>query len=99
MIRLSVMYPEQEGKKFDVDYYLGKHMPMVKSKWSNLLKDANVTRGLSGGAADAPPTYRIVAQLSFASMDDLKKAIDSGGELFADIPNFTDIRPVVQVSE
>jgi hypothetical protein len=40
-----------------------------------------------------------MAHISFATMDDLKKALDSGGELFADIPNFTDIRPTVQISE
>ena len=31
MIRVSVMYPSGEGKKFDYDYYVNKHMtPQVQ---------------------------------------------------------------------
>ena len=29
MIKLSVMYPNGEGKTFDMDYYCNKHIPMV----------------------------------------------------------------------
>lgn len=99
MIKLSVMYPQQQGKRFNVEYYLKDHRAAIERTWAGLLKDAYFVRGISGGAADAPPTYHIMAQLSFASMDDLKKALERGGELFADIPNFTDIKPTVQISE
>ena len=29
MIKVSVFYPNEEGKKFDMDYYLNSHIPMV----------------------------------------------------------------------
>jgi uncharacterized protein (TIGR02118 family) len=32
MIRVSVVYQNAEGKKFDMSYYCTKHMPMVKQK-------------------------------------------------------------------
>lgn len=99
MIELSVMYPQQEGKRFDFDYYLKDHLALIQQKWSGLVKEMSFVRGMSGGSADAPPTYQVVARLRFRSMDDLKQALATGGELFADIPNFTDIRPTVQVSE
>jgi hypothetical protein len=53
------------------------------------VQDSYVTRGLSGGAPDAPPSYHIMAHISFASMEDLQRAMDTGGEFFADIPNCT----------
>ena len=99
MIKLSVMYPEQPGKKFDFAYYQDKHFDLVRRTWGGLVKDVYVTRGLAGGAPGTPPTYRVMAHISFASMDDLQQAIAKGSALFADIPNFTDIQPVVQVSE
>src|SRR5882762_2744575 len=32
MIRVSVLYQNAEDKKFDMAYYINKHMPMVKQK-------------------------------------------------------------------
>ena len=32
MIKISVMYPGGENVRFDMDYYVGKHMPMVREK-------------------------------------------------------------------
>lgn len=29
MIRISVLYPNETGKKFDATYYLQKHVPMA----------------------------------------------------------------------
>ena len=100
MVKLSVMYPHKEGSKFDLDYYLTKHFDLVQTKFGGLMKDAYVTKGLGGGVHGEPPTYQIMAHISFESMDALNKAVTAhGAELFADVPNFTDITPVVQISE
>ena len=32
MIKVSGFYPNTEGKKFDLDYYLKQHIPMVQQK-------------------------------------------------------------------
>jgi len=32
MIKVSVFYPNTEGKKFDMAYYCNKHIPMVQQK-------------------------------------------------------------------
>lgn len=37
--------------------------------------------------------------IAFASMDELRSALESAGTLFADTPNYTDIEPVLQISE
>jgi uncharacterized protein (TIGR02118 family) len=38
MIKVSVFYPNEEGKKFDWEYYLSKHLPMVKQKFGTANK-------------------------------------------------------------
>ena len=99
MIELTVMFPRQEGKKFDLSYYLIDHFTLVQSKWGDLMRNAYVTRGLAGGAPGAAPTYHIMAHIQFDSLDDVHKAMEKGAELFADVTNFTDIAPAVQISE
>ena len=30
MVKVSVMYPMQQGTKFDMTYYINRHIPMVR---------------------------------------------------------------------
>ncbi len=44
MIVVMVMYPENEGATFDMDYYLSTHMKLVGDKWGDMgLKGARIT--------------------------------------------------------
>ncbi len=97
---VAVMYPNADGAKFDHDYYMRSHIPMVRRLWSPLgLQDLRVTRGIAGPDGAGPP-YMAVAQLTFASMDTFKAAVAKhGDEIFADIPKFTDAKPVMQFGE
>ena len=101
MIRISVMYPGGEGKKFDYDYYANKHMKLVRERWGGMgLVKVEVDKGLAGGAPGAPAPYAAVGHVFFSSLADFQKASAAHGkELFADVPNFTNIAPQVQISE
>ncbi len=101
MIRVSVMYPNGEGKKFDVDYYAKKHMGLVKERIGGLgLVRLEVDKGLAGGAPNAPAPFACVGHLYWNSLGDFQKAMGAHGkELMADIPNFTNIQPQIQISE
>ncbi|MBI4609665.1 MAG: EthD family reductase [Candidatus Rokubacteria bacterium] len=101
MIRVSVLYPSKEGARFDHDYYAKKHMAMVKSRLANLgLVRLEIDKGLAGGAPGAPAPYVCIGHLYFNSIADFQKAIGAhGAEFMADVPNYTDIRPQIQVSE
>ena len=52
MIKVSVLYPRQDGAKFDMKYYLDKHIPMVKQKLGSVCKAVTVEQGLAGGAPE-----------------------------------------------
>lgn len=101
MIRMSVLYPRAEGKKFDLDYYAKKHMPLVQARWSGMgLVRWEVDKGLGGGAPGSPAPFVCVGHVYFNSLAELHKAVAAHGkELFADVPNFTNIAPQVQISE
>ena len=38
MIKVSVMYPNTPGARFDHEYYRGKHMPLVKARMDGACK-------------------------------------------------------------
>lgn len=101
MIRVSVRYPYRDGARFDVAYYAGPHMDAARKAFADFgLVGVTVERGLVGHAPKSPPAYVCMASLTFETMDGYKRAFQThGAELMADLPNFTDIQPVVQVNE
>ena len=44
MIKVSVMYPNQPGVRFDHEYYRTKHLPLIKSRMGAALKYYTSTR-------------------------------------------------------
>ena len=100
MIKVSVLYPAGDGTKFDIDYYCKSHMPMVGQKLGAACKSMAVEQGLAGGAPGAPPTYAAMGHLYFDSVEAFQAAFGPHAEtILADIPNYTNIQPVIQVSE
>jgi uncharacterized protein (TIGR02118 family) len=100
MIKVSVFYPAGENKKFDMDYYCKSHMPMVQEKLGAACKSMAVEQGLGGVAPGAPPTYSAMGHLYFDSVAEFQAAFGPHTEtIMADIPNYTNIQPVIQVSE
>ena len=57
MIKVSVMYPNTPGARFDHAYYRDKHMPLVKARMGDACKSYTIDKGLAGGAPGAPATY------------------------------------------
>lgn len=100
MIIVSVLYPNGSGSKFDLDYYLQRHMPMVQKRLGTPLKRVAVERGLSGGAPGAPPPFLAAAHLYFDSVEAFQSAFGPHAEpILADVPNYTNTTPVIQISE
>ncbi len=99
MIKVSVLYPNSDGSKFDIDYYCKSHMPMVASKLGAALKKSEVDQGLAGGAPGAPATYAAMGHLYFDNVEAFQGAFGPHAkEIMADVPNYTNIQPVIQIS-
>jgi len=100
MFKVSVMYPNQAGSKFDFDYYHKTHMKLVREAMAPFgLVRTEVEKGLSGSAGQPAP-YLCIGHLYFDNVDGYDKAIQAAGaKLRADIPNYTNIQPVRQAGE
>jgi uncharacterized protein (TIGR02118 family) len=100
MIKVSVLYPNGPGSKFDIDYYCRVHMPMVQRRLGAPLQRMAVEHGLAGGAPGAPPPFLAAGHLYFESVEAFQKAFGPQAEpIMADIPNYTNTTPVIQISE
>ena len=101
MIRVTIAYPNEPGKKFDWDYYLNTHGPLVQQNMGGrgLIK-IEVDKGLSGPDPSAPAPFVAIAHLTFNTVEEVHETFKAvGREVMGDIPNFTDINPTIQISE
>ena len=100
MIRVSVLYQNSEGKKFDMGYYCNQHIPMVKQKLGAACRRVDVDQGLSGAQPGSQPAFVAIAHLLFDSVDSFRKAFGPHADtIMGDIPNYTDIQPTIQINE
>lgn len=100
MTKVTIMYPNEEGKTFDMEYYASKHMPLVASLFGDALKAIQIDKGINGRAPEDSLPYVAIGYLYFDSLEDYQKGIGPNIEkIRADIPNYTDIQPVILISE
>lgn len=100
MIKVTILYPNADGKTFDMDYYSNKHMPMVASLLGDSLKLLAIDEGVSGRTPDEPVPYLAIGYLYFDELSAYQNSFGPNAEkILNDIPNYTNIQPVVQISE
>ncbi|MDG1477536.1 MAG: EthD family reductase [Vicingaceae bacterium] len=100
MIKVSVLYPNNETGNFDMGYYCNTHIPMVKELLGDALKNATVEKGLGGGAPGSSATYIAMGNMYYNSIEEFQTAFGPHAkQIMGDLPNFTNIEPVIQISE
>jgi uncharacterized protein (TIGR02118 family) len=101
MISLTVLYPKTVDSHFDLDYYLNTHTPLVKERLTPVgLSGVDLRVGMAGAAPDSPADYAMICNLNFSSVEEIQNAfVVAGAEIMGDIPNFTNVQPLMQISQ
>ena len=100
MIKVSVLYANNEGSRFDMGYYCNSHIPMVQQKLGSVCKGVAVEHGVSGATSGSRPAFIAMGHLYFDSVAEFQTAFGPhASAIMADIPNYTDIQPTIQISE
>ncbi|KAK5299210.1 hypothetical protein LTR99_007478 [Exophiala xenobiotica] len=89
-----VVYPAGADAKFDMAYYLKKHMPLVAEHWTKFgLNDWKVVD--LGDSPDGSKPYSVAAILTWDSVDGVKKALadESAKIVMGDVENFSNKSP------
>jgi uncharacterized protein (TIGR02118 family) len=100
-IRVSVFYPADADGRFDIDYYVEKHVPMAfKLMEAHGCRRMSVERGIAGGAVGSSAPFTIVGHMDFDSTEAFQAAMTQvGAEIQADVPNYTERLPTIQIAE
>ena len=98
MIRIAAVYRRQEGKYFDMDYYVHKHLPIVWQKFSPFgMSKIEVDQPAEAPGGGQSPFFAI-GYLYFPSVAHFQKAYATvGHEVVGDIIKYTDVTPMIQV--
>lgn len=83
-------------------YYIEKHMPLSIELLSIHpgFRGVSVERGVSGGAPGTEPDYVAMCHFLFNSADQFLEAFMPHAQtLQGDMPNYTDIEPIIQINE
>src|SRR5262245_10649161 len=100
MINVNVLYPNKDGSKFDMNYYLSTHIPMVKRLMGSALKGCVVEQGLGGAAPGTKADFSVLCHLKFDSVEAFQKAFGPhAAEIGGDIKNYSSEQPIIQLSD
>jgi uncharacterized protein (TIGR02118 family) len=100
MIRVSVLYANGEGAHFDHSYYRDKHVPLVAARLGASLKSYSIDKGLAGDRPGSSAPYVAMVHLIYESIEDFQASFaPHAAELLADVPNYTNLAPIMQISE
>ena len=100
LIKISIMYPFAEGKTFNMEYYETKHMPMVAGYLGTNLVKYTIEKGVASGIPGQPMAYMAIGTFYVKSLPDYQAAIGPNRSMIReDFKNYTDVVPVILVSE
>jgi len=100
MIKVTILYPNAPDARFDMKYYVTHHLPMVRDKCAPACHSIAAEGGLAGAEPGSKAPYVAVGHLTFDSLAAFQSAFGPhAGEILADIPNYTNLKPIIQISE
>jgi uncharacterized protein (TIGR02118 family) len=100
LVKVSVMYPFAEGKTFNVEYYETKHMPMVAGFLGSNLVKYTIEKGVASGIPNQPLPFMAIGTFYVKSLSEYQAAIGPNRDAIrADFANYTNVSPVILVSE
>src|SRR5215467_9509145 len=92
MITVNVLYPNEDGAKFDMKYYLSSHIPMVKRVLGGALKGCVVEQGVGGGAPGTKAEFSVLCHLKFDSLESYQGAFGPhAAQIQGDIANYSSV--------
>ena len=96
---ITVLYPNTDGVRFDFNYYKMKHATLITRLYGKGIARYELRKGVSAPDGGKPP-YVATVNFWIGSQDVFYAAqAKHTAELIADVPNFTNVLPTIQIDE
>jgi uncharacterized protein (TIGR02118 family) len=102
MVKISILYPNNPGARFDFEHYIKRHIPRSIELLSAYpgFRAVSIERGVGGTEPGSPPAYIAGCFFTFDTVESFLAAfMPNAAELQTDMPNYTDIVPQIQFNE
>ena len=100
MYKVAILYANGDDKNFDMDYYEKKHMPMMAGFLGKNLKFYEIDKGIAGRTPSDKVPFVTIGYFYIYDVDEYNKSIAQNRDaVVSDIKNYTNIQPVIQISE
>lgn len=98
--KVAVLYPNGEGKTFDMDYYEKTHMPMMAGLLGKNLRFYEIDKGIAGRTPNDKVPFVAIGYFYINDVAEYNRAIGQNREAIVnDIKKYTNIQPTIQISE
>jgi uncharacterized protein (TIGR02118 family) len=96
---ITVMYPNTPGVTFNFDYYLKNHATLIDRLYGGSIAKLELRRGI-GTPDGLPAPFVAMINIWIADQEAFDRAgAKHGATLVADVPNFTNSMPTIQIDE
>ena len=93
------MYPNGKDVKFDSDYYINSHLPMIVNALGDALKGLELDLGVASRVPGQPAPYVTIAHLKFDDVAAFQAAFGPHAKDFAaDVKNYSNVDGQLQIS-
>jgi uncharacterized protein (TIGR02118 family) len=93
------MYANTPGVTFDFDYYLSRHATLIKRLYGDGIARLELRRGMTTPLG-TPVPYVAIINIWIGSQKVFDEAAaQHSATLIADVPNFTNTMPLIQIDE
>lgn len=100
LYKVGILYPNEEGKTFDAEYYENKHMPMMAGLLGKNLKFYEIDKGIAGRTPNDKIPFVAIGYFYCYDIAEYKKVVGQNiTVVLDDLKKFTNIQPTIQISE
>nr|WP_246703918.1 EthD family reductase [Rhizobium sp. SEMIA 4085] len=97
---MSSSYPADGGWRLVTDSTRPRHMPLIQERLGDACLRYEIDKGLAGREPGSAPQFVAACHVYSPTLAIFQEALGPHrAEIAADVANYTDIAPIVQISE